>query len=216
MSDFAVIGLGRFGSSVARTLYELGHNVLAMDRDESALREVVDHVTHAVQVDSTDPEALRAVGVTNVDAVVVAIGVDIQESILTTMLLKELGCRKVVAKAVDERQGKVLEKVGADQVVFPERDMGVRVAHSLASPNVLEYIQLSPEYTIEEVNVPERLDGRTLGDLDLRTKFGVNVLLIRRDSQLLISPATDVRLQTGDVLVVVGENRQLNRLESAI
>lgn len=215
MGEFAVIGLGRFGSSVARTLYELGHNVLAVDKDEEALREVVDHVTHAVQVDSTDAEALRAVGITNLDAVVVAIGEDIQESILTTMLLKDLGVKKVVAKAVDEQQRKVLEKVGADLVIFPERDMGERVAHTLASPNVLEYIELSPEYTIEEVNVPARLEGRSLGDLDLRSKFGVNVLLIRRNSQLLISPATDVQLRTGDVLVVVGENKQLNRLESA-
>jgi trk system potassium uptake protein TrkA len=215
MAEFAVIGLGRFGSSVARTLYELGHNVLAIDKDEEALREVVDHVTHAVQVDSTDNEALRAVGITNLDAVVVAIGEDIQESILTTMLLKDLGVKKVVAKAVDEQQRKVLEKVGADLVIFPERDMGERVAHTLASPNVLEYIELSPNHTIEEVNVPARLEGRTLGDLDLRSKFGVNVLLIRRDTQLLISPSTDVQLQSGDVLVVVGENRQLNRLESA-
>jgi len=216
MAEFAVIGLGRFGSSVARTLYDLGHTVLAMDKNEEALHAVVDHVTHAVQIDSTDPEALRAVGITNFDAVVVAIGVDIQESILATMLLKDLGCKKVVAKAVDERQGKVLEKVGADLVIFPERDMGVRVAHNLASPNVLEYIELSPDYTIEEVNVPVKLDGRTLGELDLRAKFGVNVLLIRRDSQLLLSPGTDVRLQSGDVLVVVGENRQLNRLETAL
>ncbi|HEV8338164.1 MAG TPA: TrkA family potassium uptake protein [bacterium] len=215
MGEFAVIGLGRFGSSVARTLYELGHTVLAIDKSEEALREVVDHVTHAVQVDSTDNEALRAVGITNLDAVVVAIGEDIQESILTTMLLKDLGVKKVVAKAVDEQQRKVLEKVGADLVIFPERDMGERVAHTLASPNVLEYIELSPQHTIEEVNVPARLEGRTLGDLDLRSKFGVNVLLIRRDTQLLISPGTDVKLQGGDVLVVVGENRQLNRLESA-
>lgn len=216
MAEFAVIGLGRFGSSVARTLYALGHTVLAIDKDEEALRAVVDHVTHAVQVDSTDDEAMRAVGVTNLDAVVVAIGEDIQESILTTLLLKELGVKKVVAKAVDERQRMVLEKVGADLVYFPERDMGERVAHSLASPNVLEYIELSPNHTIEEVNIPQRLNGRTIGELDLRNKFGVNVLLIRRDSQLLLSPAGDVRLQTGDVLVVVGENRQLNRLESAL
>lgn len=216
MGEFAVIGLGRFGSSVARTLYDLGHNVLAMDKDEEALRGVADHVTHAVQIDTTDPDALRAVGITNFDAVVVAIGVDIQESILTTMILKDLGVKKVVAKAVDERQGKVLEKVGADAVVFPERDMGVRVAHSLVSPNVLEYLELSPQYTIDEVRVPERLDGRTLGELELRAKFGVNVLLILRDSQLLISPSGDVRLRSGDVLVVVGENRQLHRLESVI
>lgn len=216
MSEFAVIGLGRFGSSVARTLYGLGHRVLALDKSEEKIRRLVDQVTHTVQLDATDPDALRAVGITNFDAVVVAIGVDIQESILSTMLLKELGCRRVIAKAVDERQGKVLERIGADVVVFPERDMGVRVAHTLASPNVLEYISLSPNYRIEEMRVPERLDGQTIGDLDLRARYGVNVLLIRRDSQLLISPGTDVRLQSGDVLVIVGENRQLNKMETVL
>jgi trk system potassium uptake protein TrkA len=216
MGEFAVIGLGRFGSSVARTLYELGHNVLAMDKTEEALHAVVDHVTHAVQIDSTDPEALRAVGITNFDAVVVAIGADIQESILTTLLLKDLNVKRVVAKAVNALQGKVLEKVGADLVIYPERDMGERVAHSLASPSVVEYLELSPDYTIDEVKIPERLDGRSLGELELRAKFGVNVLLVLRDSQLLISPPTDLRLARGDVLVVVGENRQLKRLESTI
>lgn len=216
MSEFAVIGLGRFGSSVARTLYGLGHKVLALDKNEEKIRRLVDQVTHTVQMDATDADALRAVGITNFDAVVVAIGVDIQESILTTMLLKELGCRRVIAKAVDERQGKVLERIGADVVVFPERDMGVRVAHTLASPNVLEYITLSPNYRIEEMRVSERLDGRTIGDLELRARYGVNVLLIRRDSQLLISPETDVRLQSGDVLVIVGENRQLNKMETVL
>lgn len=216
MSEFAVIGLGRFGSSVARTLYGLGHKVLALDKSEEKIRLLVDQVTHTVQLDATDPDALRAVGITNFDAVVVAIGMDIQESILSTMLLKELGCRRVIAKAVDERQGKVLERIGADVVVFPERDMGVRVAHTLASPNVLEYITLSPNYRIEEMRVSERLDGRTIGDLELRARYGVNVLLIRRDSQLLISPGTDVRLQSGDVLVIVGENRQLNKMETVL
>ncbi len=215
MAEFAIIGLGRFGSSVARTLYDLGHNVLAMDKSEDALHEVVDHVTHAVQIDSTDPDALRAVGITNFDAVVVAIGVDIQESILTTMLLKDLGIKRVVAKAVNNLQGKVLEKVGADLVIYPERDMGVRLAHSLVSPNVLEFITLSPNYSIEEMSVSEKMHGRTLGELDLHRRFGVIVLLIRRDSQLLTSPAANVRLEAGDVLVVVGENRALNQLGTA-
>ena len=214
--DFAVIGMGRFGSSVVRTLHETGHHVLAMDKDEEALRRVTDYATHAVQIDATDPEALRAVGITNFDAVIVAIGADVQESILTTLLLKEMGVKKVVSKAVDELQGRVLEKVGADLVVRPERDMAVRVARSLASRNVVDMLELSPSYLVEEVSVSDKLSGRSLSDLDLRTRFGVNVLLIKRDSQILITPTPETQLQAGDVLVVVGEKQGLSRLESVL
>ncbi|MDR7523443.1 MAG: TrkA family potassium uptake protein [Armatimonadota bacterium] len=215
MGEFAVIGMGRFGSSVARTLRELGHQVLAIDKDEERLKHIADEVTHAVQLDSTDAEALRSVGITNFDAVVVAIGTAIQESILTTLVLKELGCKRIIAKAANEQQAKVLEKVGADVVVRPERDMGARIAHTLASPSVVDYFEVSPTFSIEELSVPEGLSGRTLGQLDLKTRFGVSVLLVRRDSQLLIAPAPDTVLQAGDVLVVVGDNRQLSRLETA-
>ncbi|HEY6101950.1 MAG TPA: TrkA family potassium uptake protein [bacterium] len=214
--DFAVIGMGRFGSSVVQTLHEMGHHVLAMDKDEGALRRVTDYATHAVQIDATDPEALRAVGITNFDAVIVSIGADVQESILATLLLKEMGVKKVVSKAVNELQGRVLEKVGADLVVRPERDMAVRVARSLASRNVVDMLELSPTYLVEEVNVGPKLSGRSLGDLDLRTRFGVNVLLIKRDSQLLITPTPETELQAGDVLVVVGEKQGLSRLESVL
>lgn len=216
MGEFAVIGMGRFGRSVATTLRQLGHQVLAIDKAEEPLSRVADEVTHAVQVDSTDAEALRGVGITNFDAVVVAIGNFIEESILTTLVLKELGCKKIVAKAVDERQGKVLERVGADVVVHPERDMGARIAHTLASPNVLDYLEVSPTFSIEELSISERMAGRTLGDLDLRKNYGISVLLIRRDGQLLISPGAETPLQSGDVLVVVGENRQLTRLEASL
>jgi len=216
MGEFAVIGMGRFGRSVATTLRQLGHQVLAIDKAEEPLSRVADEVTHAVQLDSTDAEALRGVGISNFDAVVVAIGNYIEESILTTLVLKELGCKKIVAKAVDERQGKVLERVGADVVVHPERDMGARIAHTLASPSVLDYLEVSPTFSIEELSVSDRLAGRTLGDLDLRKNYGISVLLIRRDGQLLISPDTQTPLQAGDVLVVVGENRQLSRLEASL
>jgi trk system potassium uptake protein TrkA len=216
MSEYAVIGMGRFGRSVAITLHQLGHQVLAIDKNEEALRAVSDEVTHAVQLDATDEEALRGVGITNFDAVIVAIGDFIEESILTTLLLAELGVEKIVAKAVEDRQGKVLEKVGAHLVVYPERDMGVRIAHTLAAPGVLDYLEISPTFSIEELSVPEAMAGRTLGQLDLKARFGVSVLLIRRDSQLMISPAAETTLQTGDVLVVVGENRHLNRLESTL
>jgi trk system potassium uptake protein TrkA len=214
--EFAVIGMGRFGRSVATTLQQLGHQVMAIDKDEEALAEIVDDVAHAVQVDSTDEDALRGVGISNFDAVVVAIGDFIQESILTTLLLKELGCKKIIAKAVDDLQAKVLEKIGADLIVRPEREMGARVAHQLASPGVIDFMEVSPTFSIEELSVPDRLAGRTLGELDLRVKYGVSVLLIRRNGQLLISPGGDTPLRTGDVLVVVGENRQLTKLESSL
>jgi trk system potassium uptake protein TrkA len=216
MGEFAVIGMGRFGRSVALTLAELGHKVLAIDKNEEPLRSVSDEVTHALQLDTTDADALATVGITNFDAVVVAIGDFIEESILTTVLLTEMGCKKIVAKAVDELQGKVLSKVGAHVVVFPERDMGVRMAHTLAAPGVLDYLEISPTFSIEELSVSDRLVGQTLGQLDLKSRFGISVLLIRRDSQLVISPDPETSLQKGDVLVVVGENRQLSRLESSL
>ncbi len=216
MGDFAVVGMGRFGRSVATTLYQLGHRVLAIDVKEDSLRRIADDVTHAVQLDSTDAEALKGVGIANMDAVVVAIGAAVQESILTTLILKELGCKKIVAKASNDLQGKVLERVGADAVIYPERDMGVRIAHTLSSPGVLDYIEISPTFSIEELSVPDRLVGQTVGKLDLRARFGVSLLLIRRDSQLLISPGADAVLEAGDVLVVVGENRQLTRLETSL
>lgn len=216
MGEYAIIGMGRFGTSVARTLHQLGHQVLAIDKEEEPLRRVADEVTQAVQLDSTDAEALRRVGITNFSAVVVAIGSAIQESILTTLVLKELGCTKVVAKAASEQQAKVLEKVGADVVVRPERDMGIRIAHTLASPGVLDYLELSPTFSIEELSVSGRMAGQTLGQLDLKARYGVSILLIRRDSQLLISPSADTVLRDGDVLVVVGENRSLSRLEASL
>ncbi len=216
MSEFAVIGMGRFGSGVATTLHQLGHQVLAIDKDEEALRGVSEEVTHAVQLDSTDPEALRSVGIANFDAVIVAIGDFVLESILTTLVLKELGCKRIIAKAVGDLQARVLERVGADLIVRPEREMGTRIAHTLAAPGVVDYLEISPTFSIEELSVSERMAGSTLAQLDLKARYGVSILLIRRDSQLMISPVPDTVLQAGDVLVVVGENRQLTRLESSL
>lgn len=214
--DFAVIGIGRFGSSVVRTLYEMGHHVLAIDKDEDALRKVADYCTHVIQLDSTDPEALRAVGITNFDAVVVSIGANVEESILTTLLLKELGCKKVWSKAAEELQARVLEKVGADLVIRPERDMGVRVAHSLASPHVVDLLMLSPTYLVEEVTVGNKIAGKNLGELALHTRTGIKVLLVKRDSQIIVAPGGETELQAGDVLIVVGSKEQLGRLESVL
>ncbi|HEY3248855.1 MAG TPA: TrkA family potassium uptake protein [bacterium] len=214
--DFAVIGIGRFGSSVVRTLYEMGHRVQAMDRDEEALRKVTDHCTNMMQIDSTDQETLRAVGITNFDVVVVAIGTAIQESILTTLLLKQLGVKKVVSKAISELQGRVLEKVGADLVIYPEREMGERVARILASAHVMDQLALSPDYLLEELRVSPKIEGRTLGELDLRRRYEISVLLIKRDNQIHVSPLPETELKSEDVLVVFGKKEQLARLESAL
>lgn len=211
--QFAVIGLGRFGSSVARTLTELGHEVLAIDSDEDRIQEALPYVTHAVQADATDEEALKALGIRNFDVVVVAIGADIQASILATLILKELGVQRIVVKAQNHRHGQVLYKIGADEVVFPERDMGVRVARHLVSPNILDYIELADDYSIAEVVASHNMDGKTLRELDIRAKFGCNVMAIKSGTRINIAPRAEDMVRTGDILVVLGRNDDLRRLQ---
>lgn len=211
--QFAVIGMGRFGTSVARTLYEMGYDVLGIDTDEDRIQDTVDYVTHAVTADSTDENALKSIGIRNFDVVVVAIGNDVKNSILTTLILKELGVKFIVVKAQDELHGKVLEKIGADRVVYPERDMGYRVAHNLISPNILDYIELAPDYSILEIQVPSKFVGRSLEQIDLRREYGCNVMAIKHGGEINISPiATDI-LHSGDILVVVGKNDDLDDLD---
>ncbi|EZP78510.1 TrkA-N domain-containing protein [Parageobacillus genomosp. 1] len=211
--QYAVIGLGRFGSSLATTLHQAGNEVLAIDRNEERIEEYKDHVTYAVVADSTDEEALKRVGIRNFDAVIVAIGDDIQASILTVLVLKELGVNKVVAKAINQRHGQVLYKVGADWVVFPERDMGERVATQLMSPNVLDYIELAKDYSIEEVKVHPSMIGKNLRELNLRARFNITVIAIISGGKVSISPSPDQTIKEGDILVVIGENKDLDRFE---
>ncbi|GLH65309.1 TrkA family potassium uptake protein [Parageobacillus sp. G301] len=211
--QYAVIGLGRFGSSLATTLHQAGNEVLAIDRNEERIEEYKDHVTYAVVADSTDEEALKSVGIRNFDAVIVAIGDDIQASILTVLILKELGVKKVVAKAINKRHGQVLYKVGADWVVFPERDMGERVATQLMSPNVLDYIELAKDYSIKEVKVPPSMIEKNLRELNLRARFNITVIAIISDGKVSISPSPDRIIKEGDILVVIGENKDLDQFE---
>lgn len=213
--QYAVIGLGRFGSSVAATLAKMGYEVLAVDVDEERVQEMADVVTQAVSADTTDEEALRAIGVRNFDVAVVAIGSDIQASILTTLILKDLGVPYIVAKAQSELHGKVLGKIGADKVVYPERDMGQRVAHHLISPNILEHIELSPDYSIIEMQVSSEMAGKTLRDLNIRAKYNCNVLAVKQGTKMNITPRADEPLGETDVLVIVGRNDQLSKLEQA-
>lgn len=212
MKQVAVIGLGRFGSSVARTLADSGCEVLAVDVDEARVKAIADQVTDAVRANALEEEALRSLGLRNFEVVVVAIGHEVQASILVTVLLKEMGIPKIVAKAQDELHGRVLQKVGADIVVFPERDMGVRLAHTLISRNVIDEIQLSTDYSILEMAAPHGFLGRSLKDLELRQRFGLSVLAIRRKDRIIVSPNADQVVDEGDILVVLGQPDKLEPL----
>lgn len=213
MKQYAVIGMGRFGTSVARELYEMDYEVLGIDENEERIQDAVDFVTHAVTADSTDENALKALGIRNFDVVVVAIGADIQASIMTTLILKEQGVKYIVVKAQNELHGKVLSKIGADKVVYPERDMGVRVAHNLISPNILDYIELSPEYSMVEIQANEKMVGKTLAESDIRKKFGCTVIAIKTGHNINVSPMAHDKIQQGDILVVIGNNDDLQELE---
>jgi len=215
MKQFAVIGIGRFGSAVAERLYELGHEVLAIDTDEEAIQKISDKVTHSVAADATDESVLKSLGIRNFDVGVVAIGSDIQSSIIVTLMLKEMGVPYVVAKAQNDTHAKVLLKIGADRVVFPERDMGERVAHNLVATNIMEYIELSSEHSILEFIVPRNWIGKDLRDLNLRAKYGVNAVGIKNteNNHINISPKADYEIKEGDILIVVGNNDDLKKIE---
>ena len=168
--QFVIIGLGRFGSSIAKTLYSLGNDVLAIDKDEDVVQEIADNVTHAVQLDATDENALKSLGIRNFDVAVVTIGDNIQSSIMATLLVKELGVKYIIAKGHSDLHAKVLYKIGADRVVLPEKDMGIRVAHNLVSSNILDYIELSEDYSVMEIQVLDEWSGKTLNELKIRRR----------------------------------------------
>lgn len=206
---YAVIGLGRFGTSVAYELNEAGQEVLGMDINEEKVEDAESIVTHAIVGDSTDVEVLKSAGIRNFDCVIVAIGNDMQSSILTTLIIKELGVKQVIAKALSKTHGRVLEKVGADWVIYPERDMGSRVAHQLLSPNVLNYIELSEEYNIEELKIPSSLTEKSLRELDLRATYNISVIAIVTNGDIIITPSPDHIIHEGDLLVVIGSREDL-------
>jgi trk system potassium uptake protein TrkA len=215
-AQYAVIGLGRFGSSLSKELIKLGHEVLGIDMDEEKVDEMKDVLTHTVVADSTEEEVLKSLGIRNFDTAVIAIGNDIQASILTAILLKDLGVKKVVAKALSELHGKVLNKLGVDRVIFPERDMGIRVAHQLVSPNLLDYIELSKDYTIAELSVPKRLNGCTIKDLDPRAKYGCSVVAINKSTGVIIAPMATDTVNEKDIMVIIGTNDQIEEFETEV
>jgi trk system potassium uptake protein TrkA len=212
--QYAVIGLGRFGLSVARRLHEAGQEVLGIDINEERVEEAELFVTHAVVADTTEENALKSVGISNFDRVIVAIGNDMQSSILTVLLLKELGVKKIIAKALGKHHGKVLDKVGADWIIYPERDMGERVANQLLSPNMLNYIELSTEYNIEEILIPDSMAQKSLRDLDIRAKYNVSAIAVVRDGNIVISPSPDEIIHKGDMLVLIGGREGLSEFSN--
>lgn len=212
--QFAVIGMGRFGTSVARTLHDHGYEVLAIDHDAERVQRLSNEFTHILAADTTDETTLQEIGIRNFDGVVVAIGENVQANILTTLQLKELDVKYVVAKAQNLLHGKMLEKIGADKVIYPERDMGKRVAHHLMSTNILEHIELSPNLGLVEVKAPTCLLHKTLAQSNLRAKFGINVVAVKRIDDLIVSPLADLEILANDILIVIGNNDGIQQLEN--
>lgn len=213
-TQYAVIGLGRFGTSVARRLHEAGQDVLGIDVNEARVEDAELFVTHALVADSTDEKALTSIGIRNFDCVIVAIGNDMQSSILTVMLLKDLGVKKIIAKSLGKRHGQVLDKIGADLIIYPERDMGERVANQLLSPNMLNYIELSKEYNIEEIMIPSNMAEKNLRELDIRAKYHVSVIAVVREGNIIVSPSPDQTIHKGDLLVMIGKREDLAKFSS--
>lgn len=211
--EFAVIGLGRFGGSICRELCLEGMPVLAIDRDEDRINEFKNIALHAVIADATDEETLKELGIKNIDHVIVAIGDNIQASILTTVILTELGIKKITVKAQNDYHEKILNKIGAHQVVHPERDMGKRIAHSIMSNNILDYLELSDEHSIVEVIAGEKMVGKTLIDLDIRANYGCNVVAIKEGKHINVSPHANDAIQANDILIVIGSDKDISRFE---
>ncbi|SER61117.1 TrkA family potassium uptake protein [Psychrobacillus sp. OK032] len=214
--EFVVIGLGRFGGSIVRELIDQGADVMAIDKASERVDEFATIATQSVVADTTDEAVLKSLGIRNFEHVIVAIGDDIQSSILTTLMLKEIGVKKITVKAQNDYHEKVLRKIGADQVVHPERDMGIRIANNILSQNVLDYLELSDEHSIMEIKVNEKIAGKSLVDLDIRARYGINIVAIKRGNNINVSPPADEKLQLNDVLIMIGADVDINRFEKKV
>lgn len=215
MKTFIIIGLGRFGSSAAEKLYEMGHEVIVMDRDEDAVSHLADRCTHAAIGDAREIEVLRAVGAAECQCAIVAMGEDLAASVLITMNLKDLGCKHIICKAQNEMYQRALERVGADRVLIPERDMAQRLVQSLGSRSFLDYMELSGEYAIAEIEAPKGWVGKTLKELNVRVKHQVSVLAIReaQSDRVRMAPGAEDRVKAGEKIMVMGRRHELDKLQ---
>lgn len=214
MKSFAVIGCGRFGSTLAKTLVELGNEVMIVDSNDDIVQEMSEDVTYAVQADVLDEPTLKELGLSNFDVVIISIGSDVQASIMASLIAKELGAKKLIAKAQSLLHGKVLEKIGVDKVIYPERDMGRRLAHNLSSRNILDYIELSSEYNMMEITSLKSWWNKKISDLELRSKYGINIMAIKRGNSVDVSPDPDEEILEGDVLLIIGNTNDLIKIEN--
>ncbi|WP_027963045.1 potassium channel family protein [Halalkalibacillus halophilus] len=215
-NTYAVIGLGRFGGSICKELGKEGMEVLAVDVSEEKVNEYKEIASHAVIADSTDENALKDLGFRNINHVIVAIGDNIQASMLTTLILKELGIKQITVKAQSDYHEKILYKIGADEVVHPERDMGKRIAHSIISSNILDYLELSDEHSVVEVKAGDKMHAKTLIELDIRAKFGCNVVAIKRGRDINVSPMAHDEIDREDILIVIGSDKDIHRFEKEL
>lgn len=215
MKTFIIIGLGRFGSSAAEKLYEMGHEVIVMDRDEDAVSHLADHCTHAAIGDAREIEVLRAAGAAECQCAIVAMGEDLAASVLITMNLKDLGCKHIICKAQNEMYQRALERVGADRVLIPERDMAQRLVQSLGSRSFLDYMELSGEYAIAEIEAPKGWVGKTLKELNVRVKHQVSVLAIReaQSDRVRMAPGAEDCVKAGEKIMVMGRRHELDKLQ---
>jgi trk system potassium uptake protein TrkA len=212
--QFIVIGLGRFGHSVVKTLVDANADVLAIDIDEEKVDDVSEFATHAVAVDATDETALKALGLRNFDVAIVSVG-DIQSSVLITLICKELGVKYVLVKAKDDLHAKVLFKIGADKIVFPERDTGIRVANNLLASNIIDFVEIFKNYGMLEISVPAEWVGKSLIELDIRKNYNMNIIAIKHESEINVNPAADDKLMEGDVVIVIGSEQDMNKIKKA-
>ena len=213
---FAVIGLGSFGTNVAKTLYEKGNDVLAVDWNKEKIEEMKTFVSHAVSTDAAVKENLQALGIKEMDVVVVSLGPEMESSILTTLYLQEIGAKRIVAKALTEDHVKILLAVGATEVIYPEKDMAIKAALKLSNPNILEYLPLVSGLGIQEIAPPEKFIGKSLRDLDLRNKYGIQVIAIREliPEKTTFIPMADFVIKDSDIMVIMGEEKHLAKLNS--
>ncbi len=214
MKQFIVLGLGRFGSAVATTLVELGNEVLGVDSDPEIVNDLKTKITEVVQADISDERTLTELGAKNFDVAIVGVGSNLESSILTTIILKEMGIKYIIAKAQNTLHGKVLEKIGVDKVVFPERDVGIRIARGLTTPSIKDYIELEPDYSVIEIEALSEFADKTLSELNLQNKYGIYVLAIKRYNKFNISPQAKDVIKKGDFLIVIGETKKITKLAS--
>jgi len=212
--EVLVIGLGRFGSSLARELERLGHQVMAVDRDEQAVNEASSYVTHALQLDASDEAALKAAGAADFRTAIVAISSDAEPSIFATMVLKRLGVDIVIAKAGSKLHGEILSRVGADRVILPEHETGLRLAHSFNVPNVIDYLDVAPQFGLEKIRPLDKWIGRSLGELDLKGRFDLTPIALRRGRQVIVNPSRDERVGAEDELILIGRDDKLEELRA--